>query len=165
MQDTQLMTRLTRCPCGSTKPYADCCQPFHQQAAVAATAKQLMRSRYSAFFYHLTNYLLTTHHPDFHVPNEALTLKKTLNESTWIALDIISHHAGTSNDLQGAVEFKARCLEGKVVSELHAGSNFIKESGQWYYTDDQFRYFNVIKIGRNDLCSCGSGKKFKKCHG
>jgi hypothetical protein len=23
----------------------------------------------------------------------------------------------------------------------------------------------ATKIGRNDLCSCGSGKKFKKCHG
>jgi uncharacterized protein YecA (UPF0149 family) len=21
------------------------------------------------------------------------------------------------------------------------------------------------KAGRNDLCSCGSGKKYKKCHG
>jgi len=21
------------------------------------------------------------------------------------------------------------------------------------------------KIGRNDLCTCGSGKKYKKCHG
>ena len=24
---------------------------------------------------------------------------------------------------------------------------------------------NVAKVGRNDMCSCGSGKKFKKCHG
>jgi len=23
----------------------------------------------------------------------------------------------------------------------------------------------MTKTGRNDLCSCGSGKKFKKCHG
>jgi hypothetical protein len=23
----------------------------------------------------------------------------------------------------------------------------------------------VAKPGRNDLCSCGSGKKFKRCHG
>ena len=23
----------------------------------------------------------------------------------------------------------------------------------------------MAKTGRNDLCSCGSGKKFKKCHG
>jgi preprotein translocase subunit SecA len=21
------------------------------------------------------------------------------------------------------------------------------------------------KLGRNDLCPCGSGKKYKKCHG
>ncbi len=24
---------------------------------------------------------------------------------------------------------------------------------------------HVEKIGRNDACSCGSGKKYKKCHG
>jgi len=23
----------------------------------------------------------------------------------------------------------------------------------------------AAKPGRNDLCSCGSGKKYKKCHG
>ena len=23
----------------------------------------------------------------------------------------------------------------------------------------------VPKVGRNDLCPCGSGKKYKKCHG
>jgi hypothetical protein len=23
----------------------------------------------------------------------------------------------------------------------------------------------MTKTGRNDLCSCGSGKKFKRCHG
>ena len=23
----------------------------------------------------------------------------------------------------------------------------------------------MAKTGRNDLCSCGSGKKYKKCHG
>ena len=24
---------------------------------------------------------------------------------------------------------------------------------------------NEVKIGRNDPCPCGSGKKFKQCHG
>lgn len=23
----------------------------------------------------------------------------------------------------------------------------------------------MAKVGRNDLCPCGSGKKYKKCHG
>jgi preprotein translocase subunit SecA len=24
---------------------------------------------------------------------------------------------------------------------------------------------NELKVGRNDACPCGSGKKFKSCHG
>ncbi len=27
------------------------------------------------------------------------------------------------------------------------------------------RYVNGVKVGRNDPCPCGSGKKFKKCCG
>lgn len=25
-------------------------------------------------------------------------------------------------------------------------------------------FFGVMKVGRNDPCHCGSGKKYKKCH-
>ncbi len=32
-------------------------------------------------------------------------------------------------------------------------------------TDDSRHYFQGKKVGRNDLCPCGSGEKFKKCHG
>ena len=39
---------MTPCPCTSTLPYANCCAPFHQGQA-APSARQLMRSRYSAF--------------------------------------------------------------------------------------------------------------------
>ena len=28
----------------------------------------------------------------------------------------------------------------------------------------KIRHLGQIKVGRNDLCPCGSGKKFKKCH-
>ncbi len=31
--------------------------------------------------------------------------------------------------------------------------------------EDGRRYFNGVKVGRNDPCPCGSGKKFKKCCG
>ena len=38
------------------------------------------------------------------------------------------------------------------------------------YTEDEIakeasRVVNVVKIGRNDPCICGSGKKYKKCCG
>jgi len=32
-------------------------------------------------------------------------------------------------------------------------------------TDDGARITSVTKVGRNDPCPCGSGKKWKKCHG
>ncbi len=31
--------------------------------------------------------------------------------------------------------------------------------------DDSTHYYQGQKVGRNDPCPCGSGKKFKKCHG
>src|SRR5512139_2073682 len=34
------------CPCGSSKPYADCCRPVITCERRADTAEQLMRSRY-----------------------------------------------------------------------------------------------------------------------
>lgn len=30
---------------------------------------------------------------------------------------------------------------------------------------DSHSYYNGVRVGRNDACPCGSGKKFKKCHG
>lgn len=32
-------------------------------------------------------------------------------------------------------------------------------------TDDAQTHYNGQRVGRNDECPCGSGKKFKKCHG
>jgi preprotein translocase subunit SecA len=32
-------------------------------------------------------------------------------------------------------------------------------------TDDPSTTYMGMKVGRNDPCPCGSGKKFKACHG
>jgi len=32
-------------------------------------------------------------------------------------------------------------------------------------TTEQPKVSKGPKVGRNDLCPCGSGKKYKKCHG
>jgi SEC-C motif-containing protein len=45
---------------------------------------------------------------------------------------------------------------------------FRKKDGSWYFTDGKMvgqMPLHVEKIGRNDPCTCGSGKKFKKCCG
>ena len=30
---------------------------------------------------------------------------------------------------------------------------------------DSLRELPLLSLGRNDFCLCGSGKKYKKCHG
>lgn len=40
----------------------------------------------------------------------------------------------------------------------------IDDDNQWKYTSGSNQtYINEFKVGRNDPCPCGSGKKFKKC--
>ncbi|MBB5015542.1 YchJ family protein [Rehaibacterium terrae] len=51
------------CPCGSGRPYADCCGRRHAGEAAPGAAAQ-MRSRCSAYALELRNDLLTTWHPD-----------------------------------------------------------------------------------------------------
>jgi SEC-C motif-containing protein len=59
--------------------------------------------------------------------------------------------------------------KGKVVRH-HELAEFAKEDGQWYFVDGRApKHVQSIrqgpKIGRNDPCPCGSGRKFKKCCG
>ncbi|MGY9002959.1 MAG: SEC-C metal-binding domain-containing protein, partial [Rhodospirillales bacterium] len=46
-------------------------------------------------------------------------------------------------------------------------SDFKREEGQWMYIDGvinpRVETRRVQKVGRNDPCPCGSGKKYKKC--
>ncbi len=45
---------------------------------------------------------------------------------------------------------------GVYSGDLSNAANFVKSSAGAH---------NADKVGRNDLCPCGSGKKYKKCHG
>lgn len=42
----------------------------------------------------------------------------------------------------------------------HAGCNH-----DHHHHGPQTPFVAASKVGRNDPCPCGSGKKFKKCHG
>ena len=51
----------------------------------------------------------------------------------------------------------------------HELASFRKVDGRWAYVDGildpKTGPVKVEKVGRNDPCPCGSGKKFKKCCG
>jgi SEC-C motif domain protein len=157
-----------RCYCGSAKPFGDCCEPLHNGAAQANSAEQLMRSRYSAFCCANINYLMSTLHPSRHQQNDRESLKNTAEHCRWIQLTIKHTLKGLNVDQTGEVEFVAVFHQDGNLDQLHERSRFVKENDQWFYLDgDIFEHKRpiVLSLGRNDSCWCGSGKKFKKCHG
>lgn len=151
------------CPCGQPFSYADCCGRYHHRQALPETAEQLMRSRYSAFALALADYLLATLHPARHGANEREALLNSFRNTRWEGLQIISTSAGCAGDTEGTVEFVAHFRQGSQVGQLHERSRFLRVDQQWLYVDGDMLPARLP--GRNDPCWCGSGKKFKKCHG
>jgi len=96
------------CPCSSGMSYESCCEPLHREKQRAATAEQLMRSRYSAFVFAEVNYLIATH-PDSSTPllQRRKELRKNCREARWLGLKIIAVAAGGVGDLEGTVTFEA----------------------------------------------------------
>ena len=119
-----------RCPCGTGLDYADCCGRLHDGTATAATAEQLMRSRYSAFALADAGYLLTTWHPR--------TRPTTLDLDArvrWTGLDVLATAGGSPLEAEGTVEFRAHYIVGGDVGAQHERSRFVREHGRWLYLD------------------------------
>lgn len=160
---------MPKCPCSSEKSYEQCCEPIHK-GELAKTAKQLMQARYSAFCKHNIDFIAKTHIPgteDF----DADEAKAWATTSTWKKLEIIKTVQGQEENDKGIVEFKAYYADQEGNDFCHHEiSNFQKTDGIWYYVDGQIVGSGPLrrstpKVGRNEPCPCGSGKKFKKCCG
>ena len=119
-----------RCPCGTGLPYAECCGPLHDGITRAATAEQLMRSRYSAFAVGDPAYLLATWHPS--TRPRSLTLD---DDVRWTGLDVLAATGGSLFETEGTVEFRAHSVRGGAARAQHENSRFVREGGRWYYLD------------------------------
>ncbi|MAK63062.1 MAG: hypothetical protein CMK09_18995 [Ponticaulis sp.] len=153
------------CSCGSGKALADCCEPYLTGAAVPETAEALMRSRYTAYTLRNIGYLARTQETD--QPFDAVSAADWARQADWKRLDIVNTQAGQASDETGKVEFIAWYLLGEDLTCHNEVSDFRRRDGNWFYTHGEgkpeARAFAAY--GRNDPCPCGSGRKFKKCHG
>jgi SEC-C motif-containing protein len=160
---------MSNCPCGSNLALDACCGPI-LAGAPATTAEALMRSRYSAYvvrnYAHLERSLSAEQRKDFSAPDA----QKWAESSEWLGLTVHGTQEGGAADTQGAVDFTARFKMDDEEREHREVALFNREEGRWVYAGQaggpgKTVRREVPKVGRNDPCPCGSGKKFKKCCG
>ena len=86
-------------------------------------------------------------------------------------MEIVNNFLGTNYSFDELLEhYKSRYLENKIFSSttvLYKSKAFSKTLGiiEEDIEKPELDGIDLSKIGRNDPCPCGSGKKFKKCCG
>lgn len=159
------------CPCGTGAPYEMCCGMYHNNPGTAPTAEALMRSRYSAFALGKFNYIASTQKLKDSPKQSEKEIQDCSQTTVWQRLEILETEGGMERDKEGVVSFCAHFQEGKHLGKLKERSLFKRVKKQWFYIGGEHDIEKStpiiknesVKIGRNDPCFCGSGKKYKKC--
>ena len=125
------------CPCGSTRPYSDCCESIINEKKDAITCEELMRSRYVAFTIANVDYLMRSHHAKTRPIKEIRSIRKWAESVEWMGLVILNTEAGKANDDIGYVEFRALYLEAGVMQQIHEKSLFKRENHKWVYVSGE----------------------------
>ena len=159
---------MSSCPCGSGKLFAACCGP-HIAGVPAPTAEALMRSRYSAYTLGNLDYIEKTCTGRAAQVFDRSAVALSMPATQWLGLKIRQTRAGGEGDTTGTVSFIVRFREqGREFSQAET-STFRRIDGRWYYEDSEVAFKPASGTqpspGRNDPCSCGSGRKYKKCCG
>lgn len=146
-----------KCPCGGGL-YDECCKILHD-GKPAADAKQLMRSRYTAFCLRNVDYIIATTAPAQQPFLDKSALSAWADEMNWVGLDVISHTPKVGKH-HAQVHFCAYFDNGQGKQVHDELSTFVKTDGVWYFLDP-----TVPTPTNKQPCLCGSGAKFKACCG
>src|SRR5690348_9270548 len=156
------------CPCGSGAPFATCCEPIINGTRESETAEELMRARYSAFVTGAIDFIVNSTHSHTRKEIDLDFIREWSQGSEWRGLQILETKE-LSED-KALVSFDAQNTQNGKEHSHREKSLLERENGEWrFVTGDELKNptvrYETPKPGRNDPCPCGSGKKYKKCHG
>ncbi|MEZ5962358.1 MAG: YchJ family metal-binding protein [Planctomycetota bacterium] len=158
------------CTCGKPGDYASCCAPVIAGQTPAPSPEALMRARYSAYVHCDIDFLYESLAPSERAAFDRAGAEQWSKLASWQGLDVLRTEGGGAGDDAGVVEFVARYRVQEKDVAHHEVATFRREDGRWFFVDGttpkQEPYRRATpKVGPNDACPCGSGKKFKKCCG
>lgn len=124
-----------------------------------------MRSRYTAHVVHAWRYLHRTYLPTMDTP---FVEEEATSTVRWTKLEVHRHEPEVRPGVSH-VEFSAHFTDGGQTGVMHEKSEFRLIDGAWIFAralrEGPAPVVAAPKVGRNDPCPCGSGKKYKKCCG
>ncbi len=129
-----------------------------------------MRARYAAYAVKAFDFLKSSGGPKVQEEFDEAATKSWAEKAVWEGLEILSTEGGGEKDSEGVVEFIAHYSSEEQKVEHHERAIFQRLGGEWKFIDGVMQGVQPYrreqpKIGRNDPCPCGSGKKYKKCCG
>ena len=123
---------MANCYCGSSQPYATCCEPYIKGVKKAPTAEALMRSRYSAYVVLAADYLWNTTAPSERKKHSKSAILDWAKSNQWLKLEVL-------RATDTIVEFKAYYLDSNLRAQVHHEvSTFVNQHGNWYYVDGEY---------------------------
>ncbi|WP_027368613.1 YchJ family protein [Desulfocurvibacter africanus] len=160
---------MSLCPCASGKNFSECCEPIIKDQAKAGGPEALMRARYTAFAVQDIDFLRESLMPGTRQDFDEQAVRQWAQAAQWPGVEIVTSELAADGE-SGVVHFIARYTVNGKPQEFEEKAIFQKQQGLWYYVDGEVRGQTTYrrespKIGRNDPCPCGSGKKYKKCCG
>lgn len=123
---------LTKCPCGSGKPYQECCEELHSGKRQAETPTELLRGRYTAYALQNGDYVKASWHPDFCPAVPPRFMVSDYRKIKLTRLEILREEITGDT---GVVEYIARLRVGTRFDYIHEIAIYVKTGGRWYYTD------------------------------
>ncbi len=160
------LTSESPCLCGSGRTFGQCCEPLLKRTRRAGNAEELMRSRFTAHAVHEPKYLHDTYWETARRPY--VEEKDDGPAMRWTRLVVHAHDQGPKPDA-AFVDFTAYFDDAGTEGAMHEKSEFARIDGAWYFTRTVRSGPAPIKaqpkVGRNEPCPCGSGKKYKQCCG
>lgn len=105
---------------------------------------------------------LTNLYPEEAMDEIKLAYQKNIVDEMMISLDDVRWILDMGKE--AAIEYRKSNIHSKLMGHIN------DEMGHWYCFNKNNREKEIakvkkLKIGRNDSCICGSGKKYKKCCG
>ncbi len=130
------------------------------------TPTALLEARSKAFVDHDVDFIVNSVHADVRDQQNRDEIATWSKNAEWLGLEI--EKDWEDDEGRGFVQFTCRYREQDQEIEHKEIAEFRKaDDEKWYYYDSKRPSTTVKretpKIGRNDPCPCGSGKKYKKC--